>query len=70
MQIGRLESCNNISVRNNLDRIRLQGRKSVTVNAAERQLWYPGGEAPKHLDGSLAGDYGCASACRRLPLVP
>lgn len=28
------------------------------MRAAERQLWYPGGEAPKHLDGSLPGDYG------------
>lgn len=37
---------------------RTQGRRSVTVNAAERQLWYPGGEAPKHLNGSLPGDYG------------
>lgn len=41
-----------------LDHTRLQGRKSVTVNAAERQLWYPGGEAPKHLDNTLPGDYG------------
>ena len=44
-----------------VDQTPLQGRRSVTVNAAERQLWYPGGEAPKHLDGSLPGDYGSVS---------
>mmetsp|Transcript_10744 Transcript_10744/g.66268 ORF Transcript_10744/g.66268 Transcript_10744/m.66268 type:complete len:174 (-) Transcript_10744:474-995(-) len=32
--------------------------RSVTVRAASRELWLPGGEPPKHLDGSLAGDYG------------
>lgn len=30
----------------------------MTVHAAAKQLWYPGSESPKHLDGSLPGDYG------------
>lgn len=30
----------------------------VQAGAADRPLWFPGNPAPKHLDGSLAGDYG------------
>eukprot|EP00887_Chlorella_sp_A99_P000031 scaffold16.g31.t1 len=33
-------------------------RSSVVVRAAARPTWYPGATPPKHLDGSLAGDYG------------
>jgi light-harvesting complex I chlorophyll a/b binding protein 2 len=32
--------------------------RSVTVQAADRPLWYPGGDSPSYLDGSLPGDYG------------
>ncbi|KAK9823757.1 hypothetical protein WJX72_005208 [[Myrmecia] bisecta] len=38
---------------------RAQRPRIVAVKAAaERPLWYPGGKAPAHLDGSLPGDYG------------
>ena len=30
----------------------------VVARAAEREMWDPGAVAPKHLDGSMAGDYG------------
>lgn len=33
-------------------------RRNICVSAAARQVWYPGNDAPKHLDGTLAGDYG------------
>lgn len=33
-------------------------RRGVCVSAAERQVWFPGNEAPKHLNNTLAGDYG------------
>jgi len=33
-------------------------RPQVAARAAARPVWYPGNDAPKHLDGSLAGDYG------------
>lgn len=32
--------------------------RSLTVHAADRPLWYPGGDSPSYLDGSLPGDYG------------
>ncbi|MEW5302478.1 MAG: hypothetical protein WDW36_005259 [Sanguina aurantia] len=33
--------------------------RSVQASAAaERPVWFPGNEAPAHLDGTLAGDYG------------
>nr|6IGZ_0 Chain 0, Lhca-j [Bryopsis corticulans] len=32
--------------------------RNVTRMAAERPMWYPGATAPKHLDGSMLGDYG------------
>merc|ERR1739848_404902 len=28
----------------------------VVARAAEREMWYPGAVAPKHLDGSMAGE--------------
>ncbi|KAL4447795.1 hypothetical protein ABPG75_005014 [Micractinium tetrahymenae] len=31
---------------------------SVRVSAAARPTWYPGANPPKHLDGTLLGDYG------------
>mmetsp|Transcript_5294 Transcript_5294/g.14761 ORF Transcript_5294/g.14761 Transcript_5294/m.14761 type:complete len:253 (-) Transcript_5294:118-876(-) len=37
------------------------GRTAVrapVVVRAEREMWYPGAKAPKHLDGSMAGDFG------------
>jgi light-harvesting complex I chlorophyll a/b binding protein 5 len=37
---------------------RSASRRSVRVQAADRTLWLPGIQAPKHLDGKLAGDYG------------
>ena len=37
---------------------RRQARASVRVAASDRQLWLTGSEAPKHLDGSLPGDFG------------
>lgn len=33
-------------------------KASVQVVNAARPMWYPGATAPKHLDGSMAGDYG------------
>ena len=30
----------------------------VAARAASRPLWLPGSTAPKHLDGSMPGDYG------------
>jgi len=33
-------------------------RQSVKVFAADRTLWLPGATAPKHLDGSMPGDFG------------
>lgn len=30
----------------------------VVAQAAARNLWLPGSDAPAHLDGTLAGDYG------------
>ncbi|WP_289490255.1 hypothetical protein, partial [Klebsiella pneumoniae] len=33
-------------------------RGSRVVVAAARPTWYPGATPPKHLDGSLLGDYG------------
>lgn len=39
---------------------RTQGKavRNVTRIAAERTMWYPGATPPKHLDGSMLGDYG------------
>lgn len=38
---------------------RQQARASVRVTAAaDRQMWLTGSKAPKHLDGSLPGDFG------------
>ncbi|GLI59015.1 hypothetical protein VaNZ11_000839 [Volvox africanus] len=31
---------------------------AVRVSASTRPTWYPGATAPKHLDGTLLGDYG------------
>lgn len=28
------------------------------AGASDREMWYPGAEAPAYLDGSMAGDYG------------
>mmetsp|Transcript_43680 Transcript_43680/g.130947 ORF Transcript_43680/g.130947 Transcript_43680/m.130947 type:complete len:246 (-) Transcript_43680:100-837(-) len=36
---------------------RVAARRNVAASAA-RPMWYPGATAPKHLDGSMAGDYG------------
>ena len=36
----------------------LQARGAVKVYAAARPLWQPGSAPPKHLDGSLPGDFG------------
>jgi len=33
------------------------------AGASDRELWYPGAQAPAYLDGSMAGDYG---KCARL----
>lgn len=33
-------------------------RSSVACRATTRPTWYPGATPPKHLDGSLLGDYG------------
>ncbi|KAK9824229.1 hypothetical protein WJX72_008757 [[Myrmecia] bisecta] len=38
--------------------VRAQAVKAAPVAAANRPLWLPGGKVPKHLDGSLAGDFG------------
>ena len=45
---------------------RLPGGVAAQAEAVERDLWYPGSTPPKHLDGSLPGDYGCAGAACRL----
>jgi len=31
---------------------------NVAARAAGREMWYPGAEAPSHLNGTLLGDYG------------
>jgi len=36
---------------------RVAARRNVKA-AAARPMWYPGASAPKHLDGSMPGDYG------------
>lgn len=36
----------------------LQTRRSAVVAQATRPLWQPGVEAPKHLDGTMPGDFG------------
>ena len=41
------------------------GRRRVAARASDRPIWYPGGDAPKHLDGSLPG-----KAAARLPREP
>ena len=33
-------------------------RSAAVVVAKERPMWLPGTSSPKHLDGTLAGDYG------------
>eukprot|EP00217_Crustomastix_stigmatica_P007343 CAMPEP_0183790372 /NCGR_PEP_ID=MMETSP0803_2-20130417/1000_1 /TAXON_ID=195967 /ORGANISM="Crustomastix stigmata, Strain CCMP3273" /LENGTH=243 /DNA_ID=CAMNT_0026034587 /DNA_START=40 /DNA_END=771 /DNA_ORIENTATION=- len=33
-------------------------RGAVQVSASSRPMWFPGAEAPAHLDGSMMGDYG------------
>ncbi|KAK9828887.1 hypothetical protein WJX72_002589 [[Myrmecia] bisecta] len=38
--------------------VRPHQARIVTVAAADRPTWYPGATPPKHLDGSLPGDYG------------
>ncbi|MEW5301145.1 MAG: hypothetical protein WDW38_004681 [Sanguina aurantia] len=35
----------------------VSARRAVVV-AAARPMWYPGATAPKHLNGTMAGDYG------------
>jgi light-harvesting complex I chlorophyll a/b binding protein 5 len=37
---------------------RASAPRNLSVRAQQRQLWYPGGSAPKHLDNTLPGDYG------------
>lgn len=32
---------------------------NVAGAGPDRPLWFPGKEAPEHLDGSMTGDYGC-----------
>lgn len=40
-------------------RARVSRARSVSVRAAaNRPMWYPGATPPKHLDGSMLGDYG------------
>lgn len=39
-------------------RVTASRRQSVKVFAADRTLWLPGATAPKHLDGSMPGDFG------------
>mmetsp|Transcript_12549 Transcript_12549/g.31853 ORF Transcript_12549/g.31853 Transcript_12549/m.31853 type:complete len:250 (+) Transcript_12549:202-951(+) len=36
----------------------LRPKRSAVVARAERQMWYPGAQAPSYLDGSMDGDYG------------
>ena len=36
----------------------VQTRRSAVVAQATRPLWQPGVEAPKHLDGTMPGDFG------------
>jgi len=38
--------------------LRSKAARSVRVQAADRPLWFPGNDAPAHLNGTLAGDYG------------
>lgn len=38
---------------------RAELKLNVAGAGAERPLWWPGKEAPEHLDGTLTGDYGC-----------
>lgn len=33
-------------------------RSAVRVQASSRPMWYPGATAPKHLNGTMLGDYG------------
>jgi len=35
------------------------------AGASDREMWYPGAQAPAYLDGSMAGDYG-ARECERV----
>ena len=38
------------------------------AGASDREMWYPGAQAPAYLDGSMAGDYG-ARECERVFFV-
>jgi light-harvesting complex I chlorophyll a/b binding protein 2 len=38
---------------------RAELKLNVAGAGADRPLWWPGKEAPAHLDGSMTGDYGC-----------
>jgi Chlorophyll A-B binding protein len=37
--------------------------RCVAAQAAARPLWLPGMNAPSHLDGSMAGDFGFDPLC-------
>lgn len=53
---GRSSAFSNVALKSSRGRSRVA---KLSVNAAaDRQLWLPGSTPPKHLDGSLAGDYG------------
>lgn len=38
--------------------VRAAPRRAVVAAAVSRPTWYPGATPPKHLDGSMMGDYG------------
>jgi len=39
-------------------RVSCSARRTMAVQASDRPMWLNGADAPSHLDGTLAGDYG------------